>query len=148
VFLLPVQIDRHGALLVTKLLSPAASPAACPRCCQPGIRPFADRVTLKRRERPKDGKHRLAARRGRFDGFGDALEPDPMALQLAHQLDQVLERPPQPVEPRGCQHVARSAAFLTAAMSTESRFIEVVGLNAALTISPVLERIRGSLPRR
>ena len=44
-------------------------------------------------------KHQLAARRGRIDGFGDALESDSLGLQLAYQLDQVLERPPQPVEP-------------------------------------------------
>ena len=52
-FLLTVQIDGHGTLLFTKLFSPAAFPAACSRGCQPRVRPFADQVTLKLRERPK-----------------------------------------------------------------------------------------------
>src|SRR5271163_3994763 len=96
--LLTVQIDGHGTLLVTKLFSPAAFPATCSRGCQPRVRPFADRVSLKLRERPKDMKHKFAARCGRIDGFGDALKSDPLGLWFGRQLDQVLERPPQPVE--------------------------------------------------
>jgi hypothetical protein len=45
--LLPVQIDGHGRLLVTKLFLPAAFPAARPHRDEPGTRPFAYQVTLK-----------------------------------------------------------------------------------------------------
>src|SRR3954467_14646180 len=51
-------------------------------------------------------KYQLAAWRRRVDGFGRALEADPLPLQLAHQLDQVLERPAQPVETPDHQHIA------------------------------------------
>jgi hypothetical protein len=57
-------------------------------------------------------KLELAARSGRIDGFGDALESDPLGLQLGHQLDQVLERSAQPVEPPDGQHVARSESIV------------------------------------
>ena len=53
VFFLPVQINGHGALFLAELFSPAAFPAPRPRGGEPGIRPFADEVTLKLRERPK-----------------------------------------------------------------------------------------------
>jgi hypothetical protein len=54
-FLLSVQIDGHGTLLFTELFSPAAFPAACSRGWQPRVRPFADEVSLKVRERPPPG---------------------------------------------------------------------------------------------
>jgi hypothetical protein len=79
-FLLTVQIDGYSTLLISKLFSPAAFPAACSRGRQPRVRPFADQVTLKLRERPKDMKHQFAARRGRIDGFDDALKSDPLGL--------------------------------------------------------------------
>jgi hypothetical protein len=108
VLLLTVQVDGHGTLLLAKVLSPAAFPAACSRGCQPRVRPFADEITFKLRERSKDMKHQLAAGCRRIDGFGDALESDQIGLQLSHQLDQVLEGPPQPVEPPDRQQVSRS----------------------------------------
>jgi hypothetical protein len=110
--LLTVQIDGYGTLLFTKLLSPAAFPAARSRGCQPCVRPFANQVTRKLRERPTDMKHQLAAQCGRINRFGDALESDPLGLQLGHELDQVLERAPQPVEPPDRQHVARSGCIV------------------------------------
>ena len=90
-FLLTIQIDGHGALLLTKLFSPAAFPTACSRGCQPRVRPFADEVSLKFRERSKDMKDQFAARGGRIDGFGDSLESDP----LGFQLDRLLHRRPR-----------------------------------------------------
>jgi hypothetical protein len=33
------------------------------------------------------------------DSFGHALEADPLPLHRGHQLDEMLERPPQPIEP-------------------------------------------------
>jgi hypothetical protein len=107
-FLLTIQIDGQGALLLAELFSPAAFPAPCACGCQARVRPFADEVSLKLRERPKDMKHQLAAGCRRIDGFGDALESDQIGLQLSHQLDQVLEGPPQPVEPPDRQQVSRS----------------------------------------
>jgi hypothetical protein len=73
-----------------------------------GTCPFADQVALKLRERLEDVKHQLAARCGRINRFGDAQESDPLGLESGHQLDEVLERPPQPVEPPDRQHVARA----------------------------------------
>ena len=70
------QIDGHGTLIVTNPFSSAAFPAECSRGCQPRVRPFADQVTFKLREHAEDMKHQLAARCGRIDGFGDALESD------------------------------------------------------------------------
>jgi hypothetical protein len=36
-------------------------------------------------------KQQLAAQNGRIDGYGDALESDPLGLKLAHQLAQAPE---------------------------------------------------------
>ena len=57
-------------------------------------------------------EHQLAAGCGRINGFGDALESDPLGFQLGHQLDQVLERSAQPVEPPDREHVARSECIV------------------------------------
>jgi hypothetical protein len=86
--------SRHEQYLYQSLDSPATI--------------VADQVSLKLSERSKDVKHQLAARCGRIDTFGDALESNAIGLRLYHQLDQVPERPPQPVEPPDRQHVARS----------------------------------------
>ena len=59
-FLLTVQIDGHGTLLFTKRSSPSAFPAPRPRRGEPGVRPFADQVSLKLRQRRKDRNTSLA----------------------------------------------------------------------------------------
>src|SRR5262249_50233815 len=114
VHLLIVEVDCHGTLLVTELFSRATFAVACSRCGQPGARPFANQVALKFCARPKHVKHQFAPRRRRINRLGDALESDSLRLQIAYHLDQVLERPPQPVEPPDCQHVTRSERVVQA----------------------------------
>ncbi len=101
------EFDTFDLLFVNAGFSLFAPPA-CSRGRQPRVRSFADQVPLKLRERSEDVKHRLAARCGCINGFGDALERDPLGLQLGHHLDQVFERQSQPVEPPDRQHIARS----------------------------------------
>jgi hypothetical protein len=106
VLLLPVELDGQPPLLFIQLLSPASLPAPRPGRLQPGLRPLADQVPLEFRQRTEDVKHQLTARRRRVDGLGDAVETDALPFQLGQQLDQVPQRPTQPVEPPHHQHVA------------------------------------------
>jgi len=50
------------------------------------------------------------------------LEPDPLALQLAHELDQVPERRAQPIKPPHCEHVAKSEHTLHPFRAGAERF--------------------------
>jgi hypothetical protein len=96
-----------GNTLQGELLPPAAFFTPRPRRFQPGMRSLADQVTLKFRRCPENRKHQLAARRRGVYPVGNALEADPPRFEFAHQLDQLLERPPQPVEPPHSQHFTR-----------------------------------------
>ena len=78
---LTVQIDGHGTLLLAKLFSSAAFPAVCSRGCEPRVRPFEDQVTFELRE-PQSCETTACRPVGRIDGFGDALESDPLGVQL------------------------------------------------------------------
>jgi hypothetical protein len=79
---------------------------------QTGIRSLADQITLKFRQCAENMKHQLAARRGRVDGFSHAMEANRLILQPAHYLDQMLRRPPQPVESPHRQHIAPPEHFV------------------------------------
>ncbi len=103
----PRHADSHQAFLACRLSCRGLSPRRARHTSGRGS------IALELRERPKSMKHQFAARRGRIDGFGDVLKSDSLGLQLAHQLDQLLERPPQPVEPPDREHVARSERIAT-----------------------------------
>ena len=81
-FLLAVQIDGHGTLLLTELFSAAAFPAACSRGCWPGVHPFADQVMLKLREAPQGEERRAAPFRRTRSAAGALVHLSPVRERL------------------------------------------------------------------
>ena len=65
---------------------------------QSGARALTDEAALEFGERAEYLKHEPAARRRRVDRLGERPESDLAALQLFDRLDELLQRPREPVE--------------------------------------------------
>jgi hypothetical protein len=62
----------------------------------------------------------FAARCGRIDGIGDTLISDSFGVSSGRQLEHVLGRAPQPVEPPDRQHIDRSERMVHALQAKAS----------------------------
>ena len=60
---------------------------------------LADQIALELGQGPEDVEDELAARRGGVDLLGQTLEADPPLRKRGDDLDQVLQRTPQAIEP-------------------------------------------------
>jgi hypothetical protein len=61
--------------------------------------PLPDQVTLELGQRPKDMEDQLAPWGGRVDLLRQTLEANAALRERRHDLDQVPQRPTQPIEP-------------------------------------------------
>ena len=70
----------------------------CPSSLQPRPCSLSDQSTLELGQGSKDMEDQLAAAGGRVDTLSQALEPRALCFQGLDGLDQMLERPPQPIQ--------------------------------------------------
>jgi hypothetical protein len=75
------------------------------------LRPFGDERSLELGERGKDTEHQLSRRRGRVDGgalTGEYLQADLASGQIVHQVDEMAQIAPQPVQLPDDERIARA----------------------------------------
>src|SRR5215211_8491995 len=109
--LLAFTLESPGELCSILVERPWSPPVSTPR---PGRleschRPLTDDLTLEFRQGPEDVEDETAAGRGRVQTLLQAAEAHAPALQLPHQIDELPQRPTQPVEPRHHQDVPLAA---------------------------------------
>jgi hypothetical protein len=68
--------------------------------------PLADDIPLKLCQSAEDVEDQLPAGGRRVDRLSDRTESDPTSVQSGHGLDEVLQGPPQPIEPPDNDRVA------------------------------------------
>ncbi len=96
----------HGFnLLVGELLLAATLPAAGSGGLKAGPGSLTDQVSFKRGQGAEDMEAQFAAVGGGVQPFLQAREAYISVFQLFHYLDQVLERPAQPIQPPDHQAV-------------------------------------------
>ena len=81
-------------------LGTPAEPAVRPCHTQPGLGAFLDQLALKLGERSKDMKRQFTAGGRRIQGCVQTAQAHAFLLQPRHPRDEILQRPPEPVEPR------------------------------------------------
>src|SRR5208337_3442787 len=87
-----------------------AAAASSARCggCETGARAFADEIAFKLAERAEYVKDQTTAGRCRINRFGQRPQSNAAFFQLAHGLDQVRKRSPEPIELPNDEDVALS----------------------------------------
>ncbi len=113
----------------------AADPALAARRGQPRLGAFADQGALELRRGAQDLQGELALRRGRVDRIGKRAEESAFGLQPLDHLQQVRQRPRQPVDAHDDQRVAIADPFQHAGQhrpgAVSARGLLLVDLDAA-----------------
>jgi len=94
-------------LLGGQLRRPAPDPPPCPPRGQPGHRPVPDDLPLELRQRPEQMEHQPPPSGRGGDALPQRPKPHLTLVQSSHHLDQVPQRPAQPVQPPHHQGVPR-----------------------------------------
>jgi hypothetical protein len=102
---------RDLCLLRIEHLRPSTLPPPRPGRLQPRLRPLSNQRPLELRQRRKEMKHKLAAAGGRVYALRHARKPHAHGFQPLDDLDEMLQRPPQPIQPPDHQRVAVSQDF-------------------------------------
>jgi len=97
-----VVIQRLGHVDLRRGIESLAAPSQTTTrssCCETCFRSLPHEIPLKLGKRAKDMDDKFASAGGRIDLFGKTPNTDPALIQLAHYLNEVLERAAEPIEP-------------------------------------------------
>lgn len=104
-----IVVERPGhreLAWIIELARPATGPSSSPRRRQSGPCPLADQLALELGESTEDMEDEFSAAGRGVNLLGQAPEADPPLRERVHQLDQVRERPSEPVKSPDDEHVA------------------------------------------
>lgn len=101
-----IQLPREGDLVVGHGPWSATLAPARPCCRQASHGALADQLPLEFSQRPENTEHELAPGGRRVDALGERPEPDLLRLEIIDQGEEVLERPPEPVQTPHNDHIA------------------------------------------
>lgn len=95
-------VGEHGArrdeILLLELGWAPTPPASRASCVETGPCPLADDRALELSQGAEDVEHQLTARGGGVDRLGQGSEANPLPFHRLNGLDQLLDRPREPVE--------------------------------------------------
>ena len=109
--LLGIELGHELPLGGIQNLRPATLAPARPRRVQPGLGALAHQVALELGQGAEHVKHQLAAAGTGIDLLLHAHQADAHLVELSAEQDQVVQRPPQPIEPPDRQHITDARHF-------------------------------------
>jgi hypothetical protein len=102
---MPPAIRVRAASPVSGVQVTGRPPAASPGRCESGDGALADEIALELPDRPEDMEDQAADGRGRVDALIEHDQADTGRVEVGGQLDEVPDRPGQPIEFRDHQDV-------------------------------------------